>query len=60
VSARVKGLSATVSYTGPQLVAPGLDQVNILLPPQLSGAGEVGIVLTAAGHAANAAYLFIK
>ena len=60
VSVRINGLNAAVSYAGPQLGTPGLDQVNILLPAVLAGAGEVGVVLTAAGHTTNAAYVFIQ
>ena len=43
----------TVEYAG---VAPGffgLDQVNLLLPPDLDGAGTVSLSLTADGSAAN-------
>jgi uncharacterized protein (TIGR03437 family) len=45
--------SLTVEYAG---VAPGffgLDQVNLLLPPDLDGAGTVSLSLTADGNAAN-------
>lgn len=51
---------APVLYVGPQGGFPGLDQVNILLPTQLAGAVQAGIVLIAAGHAASATYVVFK
>ncbi len=60
VSVRINGVNAAVSYAGPQQVMPGLDQVNVLVPPQLAGAGEVGVALTAGGHTANTAYVLIQ
>jgi uncharacterized protein (TIGR03437 family) len=35
----VGGVSATVTYAGPEIQIAGLDQVNILLPGSLSGTG---------------------
>jgi uncharacterized protein (TIGR03437 family) len=55
VSAVIGGISAPVLYAGPQGVQPGLDQFNILIPPEL-GTGTpriVQIVLTAAGQPSN-------
>jgi uncharacterized protein (TIGR03437 family) len=49
----VNGQNATVVYLGPQGSVPGLDQVNVLLPASLAGAGNVNVALTAAGIAAN-------
>lgn len=57
---RINGVNAPVTYAGPQTVFPGLDQVNVLLPRQLAGAGQAGIVLNAAGHTANVVYAFFK
>ncbi len=38
------GISAEpATYFGPQLVIPGLDQVNLLLPASLAGKGDVAI-----------------
>jgi uncharacterized protein (TIGR03437 family) len=55
VSAVIGGIPAPVLYGGPQGVQPGLDQFNILIPPEL-GTGTpriVQIVLTAAGQPSN-------
>jgi uncharacterized protein (TIGR03437 family) len=54
VSVTIGGINAPVEYAGPQGVTPGLDQVNVLIPPQLAGSGIAKIVLTAASIAANA------
>ena len=47
VSVHVQGIDAPVIYAGPQKQFAGLDQVNVLLPIELAGTGDVGIVLTA-------------
>lgn len=55
ISATIGGISTPVLYAGPQGVQPGLDQFNILIPPEL-GTGSpmvVQIALTAAGQTAN-------
>ena len=46
VKARIGGMDAQVVYAGSQLVYPGLDQVNILLPRSLAGRGVVDVVVT--------------
>jgi uncharacterized protein (TIGR03437 family) len=56
----IGGLNAPVTYAGPQLTLVGLDQVNVLLPRQLAGSGQAGIVLNAAGHTGNTTYIFFK
>jgi uncharacterized protein (TIGR03437 family) len=53
VSVTIGGINATVEYSGPQGVTPGLDQVNVLIPAQLAGSGTVKIVLTTGTIAAN-------
>jgi uncharacterized protein (TIGR03437 family) len=60
VSTTVGGLSATVAYAGPQGSIAGLDQVNVLLPPQLAGKGTVNVALTAAGLAANVVTITVR
>jgi uncharacterized protein (TIGR03437 family) len=60
VSVRINGASAPVTHPGPQTVFRGLDQVNVQLPRQLAGSGQAGVLLTAAGCAANPAYVFFK
>ncbi len=43
----------TVLYAGAQSTLPGLDQVNLLIPPTLAGSGVVTINLVVDGVAAN-------
>lgn len=59
VSAKIGGVEAPVLYAGEQ-GAPGLDQINVLLPRTLAGRGEVEIVLTVDGKPANPVRLNIK
>ncbi|HWR51129.1 MAG TPA: cellulase family glycosylhydrolase [Bryobacteraceae bacterium] len=40
-------------YAGPQLQYAGLDQVNVLIPEPLVGAGEVPVMLNVAGKNSN-------
>ncbi len=60
VTVTVNGVNAQVQYAGPQGGYPGVDQVNILLPASLKGAGNVNIQLTAAGIAANPVQVTIQ
>lgn len=60
VSAQVGGTPATVTYVGAQGEFVGLDQANILLPRSLIGRGEVDVVLTVDGQAANTVRISIK
>ena len=60
VTATIGGVNANVSYSGPQGVYPGLDQINLLIPSSLSGKGQVNVVLTAAGKPSNPVYIVIK
>jgi uncharacterized protein (TIGR03437 family) len=53
VTAAIHGVNAPVTYSGPQGVIAGLDQVNVLLPQQLAGSGTVNVALTAGSIAAN-------
>jgi uncharacterized protein (TIGR03437 family) len=61
-SATAGGVSAPVLYGGPQGVQPGMDQVNLMLPPQVAagGAQSIPVVLTAAGQAANTVYVTVQ
>ncbi len=45
VTASVKGQNLQVQYAGPQ-GDPGLDQINVLIPRSLSGAGQVTLTVT--------------
>jgi len=53
VGVRVGGEGAEVLFAGPQAQIEGLDQVNVRLPRSLAGRGEVTILLTVDGQAAN-------
>ena len=61
-SATVAGIATPVLYAGPQGVQPGLDQFNILLPPDAAPGGPVSvpIVLTASGQVANTVYVMVQ
>jgi uncharacterized protein (TIGR03437 family) len=43
-----------VTYAGAQPQFPGLDQVDVLLPATLAGAGQVNVTLTVDGQISNA------
>ena len=60
VTVNIDGLKARVTYAGPETKVDGLDQINALLPPALAGSGDVSVVLTAAGIAANSVHVTIK
>ena len=53
VRATVGGVTAQVTYAGSQPTYPGLDQVNVILPPTLRGRGTVQVVIEQAGVRAN-------
>ena len=58
VTATVNGVSVP-ALTAAQGTWPGLDQVNLALPRNLAGAGNVEIVITVEGQAANAVAVLI-
>jgi uncharacterized protein (TIGR03437 family) len=60
VSVKINGTSAPVQYAGPQGSFAGLDQMNVLLPPTLAGAGAVTVQLQANGITANAVTITVK
>jgi polyvinyl alcohol dehydrogenase (cytochrome) len=49
----VGGVSAPVLYAGPQNTFAGLDQVNVQLPAELAGRGEVEVTLWVNGQLSN-------
>ncbi len=59
-TATVKGGAVPVLYAGAQPSFPGLDQINIELPAQLRGSGEVAIAVTIDGQAANIVTVAIR
>jgi uncharacterized protein (TIGR03437 family) len=56
----IAGQQIAVSYAGPQGVFPGLDQVNVILPASLKGAGDVTLNLTVDGMTSNAVALSFR
>jgi len=60
VSAKLGGTDAEIQYAGPQGTLVGLDQVNVLLPRSLRGRGEVDVILTVDGVAANTVKVSVK
>jgi len=62
ISAMVGGVAAPVLFAGPQGVQPGLDQFNVMIPPEAAAAGpqSVPVVLTAAGQTANTVYVTLQ
>ncbi len=59
VRCTVGGVDLPILFAGAQ-GAPGLDQVNVELPASLRGRGEVPVVLTVDGKAANTVTLTIQ
>lgn len=60
VTAKIGGADASVSFAQAQGSLTGLDQVNALIPRSLLGRGEVDVVLTVDGKAANTVWVSIK
>jgi uncharacterized protein (TIGR03437 family) len=56
----IGGLPATVVYAGPQNQYPGLDQINVQVPPGLGGEGEVDVIVVVNGRAANTVRVAFK
>jgi len=59
-SVKIGGLAAEVTYVGPVPGFAGLDQCNLRLPRGLAGRGEVDVMLTLDGKAANTVKVMIK
>lgn len=60
VAAQIGGVNAEVFFVGPQETYVGLDQVNVRIPRSLAGRGEVDVVVTVDGVAANTVRVSIK
>lgn len=60
VSVKIGGVNAPVLYTGAQGSFVGLDQINVQVPRELAGRGEVDLVLTVDGKTANAVKVNIR
>jgi uncharacterized protein (TIGR03437 family) len=60
VSCTIGGIDAPIQYAAAQGTYAGSDQVNILLPRGLAGAGEVAVRLTVDGELANSVVLSFR
>src|SRR5258708_11352700 len=60
VTVRIAGQDLTPAYAGPQPQYPGLDQVNVLLPPSLRGTGTTTVSIVIAGQSSNAVGIQLK
>ncbi len=60
VSATIGTAMAQVLSVGAQGQYAGLDQVNVVVPPSLAGAGEVPIILRIDGQTANVVAISVK
>ena len=49
-----------VEYAGPQGVLSGLDQITVILPPQLSGAGNVQLTVIVGGTRSNPVNIVVQ
>jgi uncharacterized protein (TIGR03437 family) len=49
-----------VEFAGLQGVLPGLDLVNVILVPELKGAGNVQLTIIIAGERSNSPSVFIR
>ena len=58
VTATIGGVAAEVIYAGAAPGLPGVNQVNVRIPPE-AAAGIVPLVIQAAGRASNAIQLTI-
>ena len=60
VTVEIQGVNAPVTSAGPVSGIDGLDQVTVMLPRALAGSGDVNIVMTAVGIAANTVQVTIQ
>jgi len=60
VTVTAGGVSLSVAAAIAQPQYPGLDQIDVLLPPSLAGKGDVVIQVTVDGQAANPGHATIQ
>jgi uncharacterized protein (TIGR03437 family) len=60
ISVTIGGENAEVLYAGPQGDFIGLDQVNVRLPRNLAGRGQVDVMLVVDGKTANSVRVNVK
>jgi uncharacterized protein (TIGR03437 family) len=54
VTVKLQGVTASVQYAGPAPNFVGLDQINVVIPPEMSGLGSVNVVLSTNNRSSNA------
>jgi len=60
VQVLIDGLPVPVLYAGAQPTFPGLDQINVKLPAELRGAGQVSVQVAAHGWVSNAVTIQVR
>ena len=60
VTVRIGGVNAEVLYVGPQGRYAGLDQLNVRIPPSLSGRGVVAVEVEVDGYPTPPVSIFIQ
>ncbi len=60
VAVKLGSANATVAYAGGQTGLEGVDQANVIIPRSLIGSGEIDVVMTVDGKAANTLKVNIK
>ncbi|HEX5226310.1 MAG TPA: hypothetical protein VFW44_01310 [Bryobacteraceae bacterium] len=60
VHVTIGGTEATLLYAGPQGEFPGVDQVNVVIPQSLAGAGSVPIELSTRGLTSNTVHVTLQ
>jgi len=60
VQVSIGGIAVPVLYAGPQGTFPGLDQVNVALPLELRGKGQVNARITIGGRTSNAVQVAVQ
>jgi uncharacterized protein (TIGR03437 family) len=60
VVASANNVPLAVPYAGPLTQYPGLNQVNVVIPRSLAGAGEAQVVLTVDGQTSNVVTINVK
>jgi uncharacterized protein (TIGR03437 family) len=60
VACQIGGETSEVQFAGPQGGLVGLDQANVRIPRSLAGRGEVDVVMTVDGKAANTVRVNIR
>ena len=60
VQVAIAGRTLPVEFSGPQPEWPGLDQINVELPPGLAGSGDSDVLATVNGLASNPVHIVLR